>query len=303
MPSYSPRCSMPFGSMGGEYIPVARPTMPSEGALQSDCPTSLARPSCRLDPVAIAKWVARASTDEVLKYWDTTASLCKQTLCWEQTPDPPHSSHLSPTMRLLVNECSWAWRAQWVCTHLAMSASPSHPYHHEGGSTGPMAPSPAIQQVSSPSTSTARDCASATHEVFVFSLSTNSEKGGASLAQHQAATILQCWKRCIWLVAGSTSTLSSSRSALSPNTVLWCIGLCQVGQGQLSSTSNLDQQDLQHKDILPSLLHLWPATTTTEEGATTQSTVSLSRLKAPAPCSRFVWVAIVYAFDLLDYTN
>ncbi len=35
--------------------------------------------------------------------------------------------------------------------------------------------------------------------VFVFSLFTNSERWGASLAQHQAATVLQCWKWHIWL--------------------------------------------------------------------------------------------------------
>ncbi len=35
-------------------------------------------------------------------------------------------------------------------------SSPSHPHNHVGGSPGPMAPSPAIQQVSSPSTITSR---------------------------------------------------------------------------------------------------------------------------------------------------
>jgi hypothetical protein len=42
---HSPCCSVTFGSMGGEYTPVAQPTMSSEGAPQTGCPSSLARPS------------------------------------------------------------------------------------------------------------------------------------------------------------------------------------------------------------------------------------------------------------------
>jgi hypothetical protein len=37
--------SMTFGSMGGEYTLTTQPTMPSEGAPQTGCPSSLARPS------------------------------------------------------------------------------------------------------------------------------------------------------------------------------------------------------------------------------------------------------------------
>jgi hypothetical protein len=149
-PSTSPRCSVPFRSMGGDYTPTACPTILSEGAPQSGCLTSLARSSHWPKPADIAKWVARASTDEVLDIWDATARTREQTLCWEQTPGPPHSSHLSPMMRLLANDWSQARRAQWVHTHLAMFASPSHPYHHLGGSTGLMAPSPVVQQGSTP---------------------------------------------------------------------------------------------------------------------------------------------------------
>jgi hypothetical protein len=145
---------VPFGSMGGGNTPMARPNMLSEGAPQSGCPTSLARPSHQLDPAAIAKWVACASTDEVLKYWDATASLREQTLCWEWTRGPPHSSHLSSMMRLLANEWSQAWRAQWVHNHLA--TSPSHPHHNVGGTPGPMALSFTAQQVSRPLPSKAR---------------------------------------------------------------------------------------------------------------------------------------------------
>ena len=85
----------------------------------------------------------------------------------------------------------------------------SHPIHHRGGSTGPMAPSPAITpQVSSPSSSKARPCmparltktASPHHKQSSSSPSPAiPRRGGASLAEHRAATVLQCWKRRIWL--------------------------------------------------------------------------------------------------------
>jgi hypothetical protein len=37
------------------------------------------------------------------------------------------------------------------------------------------------------------------HADFVFSLSKILTGEGASLAEHRAATVLQCWERCIWL--------------------------------------------------------------------------------------------------------
>jgi hypothetical protein len=87
-------------------------------------------------------------------------------------------------------------------------SSPSHPYHHMGGSPGLTAPSPVIQQVSRPLPSKARPSTPACWMKTAFqhhllqSLSSPSplilNKGGASLAQHQA-TVLQCWKRSIWL--------------------------------------------------------------------------------------------------------
>ena len=86
----------------------------------------------------------------------------------------------------------------------------SHPLHHRrGGSTGPMAPTPAIPpQVSSPSSSKARlpmparltKTASPQHVQSSSSPSPAIPRwGGASLAEHRAATVLQCWKRRIWL--------------------------------------------------------------------------------------------------------
>jgi hypothetical protein len=85
----------------------------------------------------------------------------------------------------------------------------SHPLHHRGGSTGPMAPTPAIPpQVSSPSSSKARP---PTPAHLTKTASPNQKqsssspspaiprRGGASLAEHRAATVLQCWKRRIWL--------------------------------------------------------------------------------------------------------
>jgi hypothetical protein len=40
-----PSRSVTFGSMGGEYTPTAQPTMLSEGAPQTGCPSSLTQPS------------------------------------------------------------------------------------------------------------------------------------------------------------------------------------------------------------------------------------------------------------------
>ncbi len=42
---HSPCHSVIFESMGGEYTPMAWPTMPSEGSPQTSCPSSLAQPS------------------------------------------------------------------------------------------------------------------------------------------------------------------------------------------------------------------------------------------------------------------
>ena len=90
-----------------------------------------------------------------------------------------------------------------------MSVSPSHPHHHKGGRPGPMAPTPAITpQVSSPSPSTARpptparltQTASPQQKQSSSSPSPATlQRRGASLAEHRAATVLQCWKRRIWL--------------------------------------------------------------------------------------------------------
>jgi hypothetical protein len=159
MPLHAPCSSVPFGGMGGECTPTAWPTMPLEGATQSGCLMCLARPSCQLNSVAIAKGAAHASatTTKVFKYWDATVSPYKQALYWEQDAGPPLTKRLLVLIkeRLLVNAQSGNRHAQWVRTHLAMSVSPSHPHHLMGRSPGLMAPSPAVHQVSSPLTSTA----------------------------------------------------------------------------------------------------------------------------------------------------
>ena len=92
---------------------------------------------------------------------------------------------------------------------LQTSSPPSHPHHHTGGSLGPMAPTPAITpQVSSPSPSKARPPTPARSTQTASPQQTQSssspspatlQRGGASLAEHRAATVLQCWKRRIWL--------------------------------------------------------------------------------------------------------
>ncbi len=150
-----------------------------------------------------------------------------------------------------------------------------------------------------------KDCIStSSHAVFVFSLSTNSESGGSksgTASSCHRTPVLETAHLALLLVQPAGSL--EAEAPLSPNTVLWRISLCQVGWGQLLSTSDPNQQDLQPKGITPSLLHPWPATTNAEEGAPTQSTLSLPRSKAPALCSQFGWGAIVYAPDLLGYTN
>jgi hypothetical protein len=83
---------------------------------------------------------------------------------------------------------------------LQTSSPTSHPHHHRGG-TGPMAPTPAITpQVSSPSPGKARpptparstQTASPQQKQSSSSPSPATlQRGGASLAEHQAATVLQ----------------------------------------------------------------------------------------------------------------
>jgi hypothetical protein len=200
-PSYSPHH---LKRMGGGYSPTARTTTPSVRMTPSSHPT------------AIIEWAAPASVyavyeyaHEILEYWDANASPHKQTICNEENAGPPLSLRLPIRERLLANEQSEVRCAKWVCTYLAMSVSPSHPHHHMGGGMGMMAPSPTIPpQVSSPSPSKANPPTPAhltktTSQLLMQSPSSPSpeilKRGGASLAEHRAATVLQCWKRCIWL--------------------------------------------------------------------------------------------------------
>jgi hypothetical protein len=94
-----------------------------------------------------------------------------------------------------------------------------------------------------------------------------------------------------------------AEAPLSPGSVSWRFKLCQLGLGYSSSTSTPDQKVLRPEGFKPSLLHPWPAATTTEDDALTQTTASSPRSKAPAPCSRFWRGADMYALDLLGYTN
>jgi hypothetical protein len=144
----------PSQRMGGDmgYSPTAWTPTPLVGVTTSGHPTD------------IVIWAARASADvvseyahEILAYWDNNASPCGWTLCWEKNAGPPLSSRRSIRERLHVNAQSEVRCAQWVCNYLAMSISPPQPHLHKGGSTGPMAPSPADpSQVTSPLPSTAR---------------------------------------------------------------------------------------------------------------------------------------------------
>ena len=159
------------------------PNMPSVEVTQSS------------HPIAIVEWAARACADEVseyaheiLAYWDANASPRERTLCWEKNAGPPLSSRLSISERLLANAQSEVRRAQWVCTYLAMSVSPSHPQHHKGGSQGPIAPSPAAHWVSRPSSSMAQTPTPA-----------HLTKTAPQQRLQRAAIVLQCWKWRIWL--------------------------------------------------------------------------------------------------------
>jgi hypothetical protein len=305
MPTYSP-CHLNI--MGGGYSPTAWTSTPLVGVT----------PSCH--PTAIVEWAARASADavseyahEILAYWDANASPHERTLFWEKNAGPPLYSRRSIKERLLANAQSEVRRAQWVCTYLAMSVSPPHPHLHKGGSTGPMAPSPAVTpQVSSPSPSKARPpkpahlTKTASHHHMHLSSSSPSpaipKGGGASLAEHRAATVLQCWKRRIWLRRwfDQQALLKQKRLRLQS---LCRIDLCQLGSGKSSFNSDPDRKDLRPEGFTPSIPHSWPAATTAEEGPMTQMTALLPRSKAPAPCSRFWRGAVVYATDLLRYTN
>ncbi len=194
-------------------------------------------------------------TRTILEYWDANASPQEKTLCNEDNAGPPLSSRLSPRERLIANEQSGVCRAQWVCTYLTTFVSPSHPHHWMGGSSaGLMAPSLATTGAAMPSPSSARPSPLAwstpsqpkqtmggSSEASMAPSSTSSRTamplpslaspslpacssssppnitgGGASLAHHWAATVLQCWKRCIWLCCwfGQQATLKQKRICL-----------------------------------------------------------------------------------------
>ena len=207
-PSYSPHSSVSFTSMRGEYTPTVRTPPPSDEATRSSRLMSSARSSRQLNPAAIAEWAARASTDEVLEYWHATASPHERDLCLTENAGPPHPNR-SPRAILIANAQCYDRYAQWVRSYLAMSAPPSQPRHQMGGSPGPMAPSPLNHEVKSPSTGMAftplpaRLVKTSTSPQCVQSSSPPSpplfKRGGASLAEHRAATVLQCWKRRLWL--------------------------------------------------------------------------------------------------------
>jgi hypothetical protein len=124
--------------------------------------------------------------------------------------------------------------------------------------------------------------------VAVSSLSTTSEGGGSNsgrASSRHLSLVLETAYLASSLVCPADQVEAEMPSY--PNTVSWCLDLCQVGRGHSSSTSNPDQQALQPKGFTLSLPHPWPATTTAEEGKTTQTTALLPRSKASASCSRF----------------
>jgi hypothetical protein len=213
-----------YGSMApspasiGAATPLPSSDSPSLPARSSPSPSTTkrrgyyltvrtAKPSVRVTPsshpTAIVEWAARVNVDdifesahEILAYWDANASPQEKTLCDEDTAGPPRSSRLPPREKILANEQSGVRRTQWVCTYLVMSVSPSHPNHRMGGrSAGSMAPLPDTTGAAMPLPSLARRSPPAQ-----FSPSPPIILGeGASLAEHRAATVLQCWKRRIWL--------------------------------------------------------------------------------------------------------
>ena len=149
-------------------------------------------------------------THKILVYWDVIATPSEQSLFWVTNAGPLPSSHLSTRERLLARDQLGVQHAQWVTSYIVvMSVSPPHPHLQKGGNTGPMAPTPAIiPQVLSPSLSKARPptpaCLMKTaspqqKQSLCSPFPAIPRRGGTSLAEHRAATVLQCWKRCFWL--------------------------------------------------------------------------------------------------------
>ena len=89
------------------------------------------------------------------------------------------------------------------------------------------------------------DSVSTTHAIFVFPLSSNSNKGGSkpgkALSCHRPP-VLEAAHLAPPLVRPAGST--EAETPPSPSTVPWRIDLCQLGLGQLSSTTNPGQKDL-----------------------------------------------------------
>ena len=109
---------------------------------------------------------------------------------------PQVSSPLSSTVQPPTPACLMKTAPQ---QRLQTSSPTSHPHHHTGGTLGPMAPLPAALQVSRPSSSMAQTptpaCSTMTASPqHTQSLSSPSPailtRGGASMAEHQAATVL-----------------------------------------------------------------------------------------------------------------
>jgi hypothetical protein len=154
------------------------------------------------------------------------------------------------------------------------------------------------------------DYISTTHAVFVFSLSSNSEKGGS-----KSGRTLSCHRPPVLEMAHLASSLVQpagyieAEATPSPSSVPWRFGLCQLSLGLSLSTSNPDQKDLRPKGPPSSLPGSWSAITTKEAGSTNQSSSSSPRSKALALCSRFwrfwrFWRgATLYAHGLLGCTN
>jgi hypothetical protein len=106
-------------------------------------------------------------------------------------PTPAHHGAETPSSSL-------------ACPPSLAQLAPSHPQWSMGGSQeGLMAPLPTQSGATKPLTSLAMPSVPACSTMTTQSLSSPSppllKGGGASLAEHRATTVLQCWKRRIWL--------------------------------------------------------------------------------------------------------
>ncbi len=99
-----------------------------------------------------------------------------------------------------------------------------------------------------------------THAVFVISLPTVPKQGGS-----KSVRTLSCHRPPVLEMAHLVSSLVrpagyvEAEAPPPPSSVPWRFGLCQLGLGLSSSTSDPDRKGLRPKGFTPSLPHSWPA--------------------------------------------